>query len=168
MNNLYLKYATVFLLGAASGIGLFSIWIKTRIEKNARTSPKAPELATPPIFIEPRVIESDVEYREGNRGGRGNEFDTLFKQAVSEHEITRREEIEVLNGWRFVIGKTVDEANIIAKSTGYTFHPIYVSEKSVNKLKYRSNFVIGVKTDKDMKILDLVDVGGNDIRNRGN
>ena len=94
--------------------------------------------------------------------------------------LKRSDELEIMHTFNYIRGRNYREALGIAFESGYDLHPVYINKTTKNPRKTYSEKVIGVSIQdnfydfyghnpsKNAVITSVVDVGGQDIENRGN
>lgn len=97
-----------------------------------------------------------------------------YKEAV----LSRSEELEIISAFRGIVGKNFYDAQSSVKEQGYTLHVLYVGATGTKRsAQYYSATTLGVRIEDDSfesgipsvnaKIVEIVDVGGIDPKNKG-
>lgn len=93
--------------------------------------------------------------------------------------LTRSEELDIIHAFRGIIGLDWVTASLEVGSQGYKLHPIYFGNGNKNPANNYSATTLGVRVeaspndnyfgipDPKSKILEIIDVGGIDAKNRG-
>jgi uncharacterized protein YktA (UPF0223 family) len=96
-----------------------------------------------------------------------------YKEAV----LTRSEELEIIQEFRGILGRNFYDVQEGVKAQGYTIHPLYVGKGPKRPCLFYSATTLGVRIEDEefdsgipsvnAKIVDIIDVGGMDVKNRG-
>jgi hypothetical protein len=103
---------------------------------------------------------------------------TRRSKKVSGNNLSRADELDIINSFSHLRGMEYSNAVQLAQENGYSLHAVYVNDLPRNPNEKYSKTVIGVKVkdpnyapngifSENAVIVNITDVGGQDIHNRG-